>query len=186
MAATKDNRLTAKQRNWCRLVVQGESDTSAYVQAYGASQKAAERNAHRLREHEGVMKELKRLQEKADDEAIMTRRERRRWLSDVIRTPLEGLDETSNLVVEVTEDTLRGSESVEDGLVRKKIKKADPLRAMHTLNQMDGEYAPTQSEISGKGGGPIQTENAVKLDEKQEATLNAWITDIQKEIKGNK
>mgnify|MGYP000097228329 CR=1 FL=1 len=154
MAATKDSRITAKQLAWCRFVVQGCSDVEAYKKAYKASQANAEKNATRLRASEGVKRELEKLQSKADEKSIMSRQRRMKWLSDAIETPLKELDEGSNLVVEVTKDTLRGEDG-DDSLIRKRIKKVDPLRAMDMLNKMDGEYAPTKGEISGPDGGAI-------------------------------
>ena len=59
-------RITPPQRKWLTLVLQGESDTAAYMKAYRCTRKTAEANAYRLRRHDGVMMELIRAQAKLE------------------------------------------------------------------------------------------------------------------------
>lgn len=93
-----------------------------------------------------VKAEIRKIQDAATDEAIMNLKERKIWLSNAIRTPINEITESSPLCVEKTVRTIKDGDG-EGELV--KIKKADPLRSMDLLNKLEGDYAPEKMEVSG-------------------------------------
>lgn len=135
--------MNSRQRIFAENYVKGMSASQAYCDAgYSAKGKAAESAAQRLLRNVLVSAYITEMQEAAKDAAIATVRDRLVFLSLSLITPLSEIDETNPLCVEMTVDTI-GEE-----VVRKKIKKVDPLRAADLLNKMTGAYTPQKVEVS--------------------------------------
>ena len=82
------------------------------------------------------------LREKAEEEAVLTVKRRRIWLSDGITTVLSKVDADSEYCAEESTDTVEVGE--DKRIVKRKIKKVDPLRCMIELNKMDRVYSEDQ------------------------------------------
>lgn len=122
--------LNAKQEKFINNIVSGMSQRQAYKDAYQVSysDEAIDSKACTLFNSEKVQIRYKELIEKAQDKAIMSAIERKKWLTEVIQN-IQCED-----VYFKTED---GSE------IKVGSKNADlntKMKAMDMLNKMDGEY----------------------------------------------
>ena len=122
--------LNAKQEKFINNIVSGMSQRQAYKDAYQVSysDEAIDSKASTLFNSEKVQIRYKELIEKAQDKAIMSAIERKKWLTEVIQN-IQCED-----VYFKTED---GSE------IKVGSKNADlntKMKAMDMLNKMDGEY----------------------------------------------
>ena len=76
--------------------------------------------------------------------ALMTATEKRKFLAQIVRTPISSIDEKSILAHEVTYNELGGVA---------KVKKLSPLDAIKIDNAMAGHDAPQQHNITSNGMG---------------------------------
>lgn len=133
--------LTPKQEKYIQNIVKGMSQRQAYKDAYNAkySDKAIDEKASTLFNSEKVQQRYKELIGKLEDEAIMTARERMKWLSEVVK------DIQKEKRIEFS-----------DGEVQEYERNADlntKLKAVDILNKMSGEYvtkveADVNSDVS--------------------------------------
>jgi|ERR1043166_8883926 hypothetical protein len=72
-----------KHEKFAQLVATGKSDVAAYQEVYGGSQINAKRNAHRVKENEGVSARITELQKKADKSTLLTMQQRRELLREI-------------------------------------------------------------------------------------------------------
>ena len=77
--------LNDKQRAFCAHLVEGMSQTAAYVKAYGCKEETARRLASRLMTNDGVSAEIKRLRDIMDGQHCLRLLEKRRMLADIAR-----------------------------------------------------------------------------------------------------
>lgn len=120
--------LTVKQEKFIQNIIQGMSQREAYKDAYKAKykDKAIDEKACVLFNSEKVQKRYKELMEQLEDKAIMSAKERMKWLTDVVHG-------------EITEE----SYYYDDGEKITYTKEADistKIKAVDTLNKMSGEY----------------------------------------------
>ena len=119
----KEEKMNNKQITFCQEYVKnGLNGTQAYLKAYKTCKKedTAKVNASRLLTNANVQNYIQELQEKIEDETIMTAKERMKWLSEVIKIKLpDGSDEI---------------------LYMKNADLNTKLKAIDTLNKMTGEY----------------------------------------------
>lgn len=121
-----------------------------------------------------IQSRLAELQKKAEDDSVMSVLERKQRLSEIGRARMTDfvkcIDGVSRItadldslnsaaIVEVTTDTVQlgKGENAPEAIITK-LKLRDPVAAIAELNKMDGAYAPTKTELTGKGGKPIQIE----------------------------
>jgi hypothetical protein len=91
-------RLNSRQGVFCRLYALGKSATEAYAQAYGcADRNAAKSAASRLLTNVNVQNQIDSLRRLEDTAARLTMAERRRFLRLVVLTPIDEVDQYSNL-----------------------------------------------------------------------------------------
>lgn len=112
--------LNVQQEKFIQNIVKGMSQRQAYKDAYGASydDNAIDINASKLFNDAKVQLRYKELMDKLEDKAIMSAKERMKWLSDVVNN------------AQFEED--------DDG-----FKPADlntKMKAIDILNKMTGEY----------------------------------------------
>lgn len=114
-------KLTPKQEKFIQNIVSGMSQREAYKNSYNAENMTDESidvNACKLFNDTKVQLRYKQLMEELEDEAIMSAKERMKWLSDVV--------------------TNKQFEEDDDG-----YKPADlntKMKAIDILNKMDGQY----------------------------------------------
>ena len=140
--------LTQKQERYALNLFEGMHQREAYIQA-GYSEKASiavqDVNACRLADNTKVVLRIKELNQKAEDAAISTEKERRKILTKIQRATigdfvdesghlkLSGKELTTPAIAEIkTESTLIG--------VRTTLKLRDPVGAIAEHNKMDHTY----------------------------------------------
>lgn len=116
------NSLTPKQEKFVYGLIKGLSQRQAYIEAYPNAKNWKEDHvdsqASKTLKIPKVLQRYQELQQKAEDEAIMTSIERKKWLTEIIRK--------GEMKVSGEQSVLVGS--------------TDRLKAMDILNKMDSEY----------------------------------------------
>lgn len=123
--------LTAKQEKFVQNLVKGMSQREAYRKAYPdnkGSDEVIDVRACELFKNSKVRVRYEELIEKSMDEAIMTAKERKKWLTEVIKDIQK---EEVRVKVPEGEEIVIGSKNAD---LNTKIK------AMDILNKMSGEY----------------------------------------------
>lgn len=114
--------LTPKQETFVYGLIKGLSQRQAYIEAYPNAKKWKEDHvdsqASKTLKIPKVLQRYQELQQKAEDEAIMTSIERKKWLTEIIK---------------------KGEMEVCDGQ-KVVVGSTDRLKAMDILNKMDSEY----------------------------------------------
>lgn len=125
------NELTPKQEKFIQNVVSGMSQRQAYKDAYDAanmSDETIDKEACLLFNSPKISERYQELIEELKNKAIMTATERMIWLSEVIKD------------IQREEIYVRNSDGEE---ILMGIKNADlntKIKALDTLNKMDGQY----------------------------------------------
>ena len=119
--------LTAKQEKYVQNLVKGLSQREAYRKAYPSSLKwkdnIVDSKASNLFKNGKVLARYNELIDKADDEAIMSAKERMIWLTNVINGNVTNTTYDSN-----------GNAYNNEAYI------SDKLKAVDVLNKMSGEY----------------------------------------------
>lgn len=171
--------LTPLQKRFSLAIIKGKNQTDAYKAAKGkAKGDNLRKAAHAIATNCDVLAFIKSVQGEIVDEAIMTREEALRRLSNIGRTSIADIADFSNSIVGEDEDgepvyqavwsfknsSLQDPDSMsaiseltvgKDGI---KLKMHDPKAAIKQLSEMQGWEAPKRAELSGPGGGPVKTE----------------------------
>lgn len=130
-----NGKLTAKQEKFIQNVVSGMSQREAYKNSYNASKmkdESIDTKAWELMQKVEIKERYQELLNKLEDEAIMSAKERMKWLSDVVNN-IQKED------IYITTDN--GTEGMTD--VKVGSKNADlntKMKAIDILNKMSGEY----------------------------------------------
>ena len=130
-----NEKLTPKQEKFIQNVVSGMSQREAYKNSYNAENmkdEVIDVRACELFNDSKIKVRYQELMEKLEDEAIMTAKQRMKWLSDVVNN-IQKED------IYLTAD--KGAEGMED--VKIGSKNADlntKMKAIDILNKMSGEY----------------------------------------------
>lgn len=127
----QEEKLNNNQIIFCQEYVDnGLNGTQAYLKAYKSCKKeeTARVNASRLLTKANIQKYIRELQEKLEDKAIMSARERMKWLTEVVNDIQR---EVIKVKVPDGEDMVLGMQNAD---LNTKIK------AIDTLNKMSGEY----------------------------------------------
>lgn len=117
--------LNSKQEKFINNIVSGMSQRQAYKDAYNAKydDDAIDNKASKLFNKDEVQTRYKELMDKLEDEAIMSAKERMRWLSDVVKGKVKHTSYDNN-----------GEAYENEAYI------SDKLKAIDTLNKMSGEY----------------------------------------------
>lgn len=122
--------LTPKQEKYVQNLVKGMSQRKAYKNAFPESEKwkdtTIDNRASELFKKDEILGRYNELVKKADDEAIMSARERMLWLSRVVNG-----DE---------KDTVYLSVNGKNTPIQKTADINTKIKALDTLNKMTGEY----------------------------------------------
>jgi len=118
----------SRHEKFCLALVRGMSQTDAAIEA-GYSPKWAVTMAHRLSRKDYIIKRREELSKLAQSKTIMTVKQRKERLSELAKEPIKQPATAREVVQSIAE-----------------------------LNKMEGEYAPTKTELTGKGGGPVKIE----------------------------
>jgi phage terminase small subunit len=143
----------SRHERFAQAVVRGESDMKAYVTA-GYSPKAANQNATELRGNTGITKRIAWMHRQAAQDAFLTVAEKRKFLADVVRTPLSEIDERSPLCQSAKYhvqggirgrlrrgDADEGNEEVEPETTTVEIKMVDKLKAIDLDDELAGDVS---------------------------------------------
>ena len=179
--------LTPLQQNFSLAIIKGKNQTDAYKAAKGkAKGDNLRKAAHAIATNCDVVAFLKSVQGEVVDEAIMSREEALKRLTALGRTSLFDLAEFRNYVASEDEDgepVMQATWSFKDsalvtpeamaaiaeltaGPQGLKIKLHDPKAAIKQLAELEGWEAPKKTEMSGPGGGPLQTVTMSKAEYK--------------------
>ena len=118
-------KLTPKQEKFIQNIVSGMSQRQAYKDAYNAENMTDESidvQASILFNNDKVAIRYKELIEQLEDKAIMTAKERMKWLTDVVK------------------DIQKEKVLIEDIEVSKTADLNTKMKAIDILNKMSGEY----------------------------------------------
>lgn len=179
--------LTPLQQNFSLAIIKGKNQTDAYKAAKGkAKGDNLRKAAHAIATNCDVVAFLKSVQGEVVDDAIMSREEALKRLTALGRTSLFDLAEFRNYVAcegEDGEPVMQATWSFKDSALLTpeamaaiaeltagpqglKIKLHDPKAAIKQLAELEGWEAPKKTEMSGPGGGPLQTVTMSKAEYK--------------------
>lgn len=179
--------LTPLQQKFSLAIIKGKNQTDAYKAAKGKARGDNLRKAaHAIATNCDVVAFLKSVQGEVVDDAIMSREEALKRLTALGRTSLFDLAEFRNYVASEDEDgepVMQATWSFKDsalvtpeamaaiaeltaGPQGLKIKLHDPKAAIKQLAELEGWEAPKKTEMSGPGGGPLQTVTMSKAEYK--------------------
>lgn len=122
--------LTPKQEKFIQNIVSGMSQREAYKNSYNAENmkdETIDSEASILFNDQKVSKRYQELIEELQDKAIMSAKERMKWLTEVINN-------------EQQEDIYITSEGVSVKVGSKNADLNTKIKALDTLNKMSGEY----------------------------------------------
>lgn len=127
----KEEKLNNNQITFCQEYVNnGLNGMQAYLKAYKTCKRedTAKVNASRLLTNANIQNYIKALQEKIEDETIMTAKERMKWLSEVVQD------------IQREEIKIKLPDGSDETLYMKNADLNTKLKAIDTLNKMTGEY----------------------------------------------
>lgn len=121
-----NEKLTLKQEKYVQNLIKGMSQRQAYKEAFDTSKMKDETidvRACELLKDSKVKVRYNELLKKLEDEAIMSAKERKKWLSDVIKGNVKHISYNTN-----------GEEYENEAYI------SDKLKAVDLLNKMDNSY----------------------------------------------
>ena len=121
-------KLNARQKSFCEYYVASGNATESAIKA-GYSEKTARSIGQRLLTNVDIKKYIKELQEKAKESRILTAREKREWLSEVIKNGNEKLQDRLKAL-----DILNkmDGDSVEKVQLSGEVKTSNPFEGLTT------------------------------------------------------
>lgn len=137
--------LNIKQEKFIQNIVNGMSQRQAYKNAYSAkySDKDIDSKASNLFNSDKVQTRYKELLKKIEDESIMSAKERRQWLTKVIKGDIKHTSYDGN-----------GNAYENEAYI------SDKMKAMDILNKMDGDYI-NKLELSNNQEKPFEVKITV-------------------------
>lgn len=122
--------LNSRQEKFVNNLISGMTQRQAYKDAYNANydDDAIDKKASALFNKDEVQSRYKELLEKAQNEAIMTAIERKKWLSDVVND------------IQREEANIKNADGEEICIGLKNADLNTKLKAIDILNKMEGEY----------------------------------------------
>jgi hypothetical protein len=155
--------LNTRQERFCEFIAAGENQTDAYLNAgFKVPRDDARKHAARLMTNDGVQARITELRTPQTKAALRMKEDNLRFLAEVIVTPLSQIGPDSPLCVEYVEEyisggaagkrrrghTSAGNESASPVMIRRRVKKLDPLRAIELYSKMLGHFEPDRTEIA--------------------------------------
>lgn len=154
--------LNIRQQRFAELVVSGMPATKAYMEAgYSQDPRIAEAHACRLVENGGVKTLIAKLRAPQTKAALRKKEDNLRYLAEVIVATLNDIGPDSPICVEYVEDFIaggrrgkikrgnaeQGSEVAGPDIIRRRVKKPDPLRAIELYSKLLGHFEPDRVEV---------------------------------------
>ena len=151
--------LNTRQQRFCEFIAAGESQTDAYLKAgFKVPRGDARKHAARLMTNDDVQARIVELRQPQTKAALRKKEDNLRFLAEVIETPLSQIGPDSPLCIEYVEESFdagcRGRQHRGDkehagpNIIRRRIKKLDPLRAIELYAKMLGHFEPDRTEIA--------------------------------------
>lgn len=144
------------------LVASGEKPADAYIAAgFKVSREVARRNAHRALSKADAQTRIAELRKPQTKAALRKKDDNLRFLAEVIGTALSNVGPDSPICVEYVEEFIaggargklkrgkapRGNEAVGVDIIRRRVKKCDPLRAIEIYSKLLGHFEPDRVEV---------------------------------------
>ena len=144
------------------LVAAGETPSEAYIAAgFKVSKEVARRNAHRALSKADAKARIAELRKPQTQKALRKKEDNLRFLADVIGTAIEEITAASPLCVEYTEEIIgggnrgklkrgnapSGNETIGESILRRRVKKPCPLRAIELYSKLLGHFEPDRLEV---------------------------------------
>ena len=160
--AAKARPLNIRQERFAEFVASGMPATKAYMKAgYSNDPRIAEAHASRLVENGGVKARIAELRQPQTKAALRKKDDNLRYLAEVIGTALRDIGPDSPLCVEYSEDLVgggnrgklrrgkadSGNEVIEEAVLRRRVKKPCPLRAIEIYSRLLGHFEPDRVEV---------------------------------------
>jgi len=139
-----------KHEKFAQIVASGESAGAAYRKVYHAKASTCETEGPAILRKPQVRKRVEEIQSKAEDKTVMTLIERRRFLADVVRTPISEVTEESALAQSYEFITLPGDYERQ----LHKLKVPDKLKAIELDSRLAGDFKD-KLEVSADGLGEL-------------------------------
>lgn len=153
------------------LIAAGESPTDAYIAAgFKVSREVARRCAHRALSKDDAKARIAELRKPQTQKALRKKEDNLRFLADVIGTAINEITAASPLCVEYTEEIIgggnrgklkrgnapSGNETTGETVLRRRVKKPCPLRAIELYSKLLGHFEPDRVEVEA-GPKTLQT-----------------------------
>lgn len=167
----KPRKLTVRQEKFCELIAAGKSGTDAWLEAgYEVSREVARTNAAESLANPRIAARVAELRKPQTQKALRKKEDNLRFLADVIGIALRDIGPDSPLCVEYTEELIgggnrgklkrgkapSGNETIEEPVLRRRVKKPCPLRAIEIYSKLLGHYEPDRVEVEA-GPKTLQT-----------------------------
>lgn len=186
--------LTPKQEAFCLAYLETGNASEAYRRAYRPAKmtdKSVNEKASQMLAMVKIRSRLDELTAKATSDAVMTRQQAMERLSLIAGVNITDILEFDQHDVETDEGLVRetiwrmkDSDEVREAAAvaiksvtmtkyGPKIEMHDKLSAIQQLAKMQGWESATKHELSGPGGGPVETVDLSKLSDKALAELMA-------------
>lgn len=158
----KQRALTVRQERFCELIAAGRSGTDAWLEAgYEVSRDVARTNAAESLAKPRIAERIAELRKPQTKAALRKKEDNLRFLAEVIGTALKDIGPDSPLCAEYTEDFIAGgsrgklmrgkaasgNEVAGADVIRRRVKKPDPLRAIELYSKLLGHFEPDRVEV---------------------------------------
>ncbi len=154
--------LNVRHERFCELIASGESQTDAYLNAgFKTDRTNARKHAAALMTKHDISARIAELRKPQTKAALLKKEDNLRYLAAIIQTPLSEISPDSPLCAEYTEEVVVGGmrkkrkgsklvsgyEDAGETVIRRRVKKQDPLRAIEIYSKLAGYFAPEQHVI---------------------------------------
>ena len=158
----KERRLTVQQERFCERIAAGDNQTEAWLNAgYKVSREVAAVNANESLRKPKIKARIAELRQPQTKAALRKKEDNLRYLAEIIGTALADIGPDSPLCVEFTEDLVgrgnrgklrrgkadSGNEITEVPILRRRVKKPCPLRAIEIYSRLLGHFEPDRVEV---------------------------------------
>lgn len=167
----KPRKLTVRQEKFCELIAAGKSGTDAWLETgYEVSREVARTNAAESLAKPHIAARVAQLRKPQTQKALRKKEDNLRFLADVIGTAINEITAASPLCVEYTEEIIgggnrgklkrgnapSGNETTGETVLRRRVKKPCPLRAIELYSKLLGHFEPDRVEVEA-GPKTLQT-----------------------------
>ena len=158
----KNKALSIRIERFCELVVSGENQTDAWINAgHKVSRAAARAAASRALTRGNVKTRIAELRAPQTAAALLTKDEKRRYLAELLRTPIGQITPDSVLCTEFVTiqvaggnrgklrrgNASSGNETEGVPVIQTRVKMADKLRAIELDSKLAGHFEPDRIEV---------------------------------------